>query len=146
MTTKFKIGDSVRLLRLDGTFAPETVTIHDLWGDDNSPRNASFWYGNCEQFTHTDLMRHVDDPEPGITPDGGTWYIARGNNMGWGRAQTEDGAIRNMRRQGGKITEYVVHRVSKWTQVGGMGDISYPSGIDPVEVKRVAPSKKVKAS
>jgi hypothetical protein len=142
MTKAFKIGDSVRLLRLDGTIADETVTVHDLWGDDSSNRNASFMFGNSEHFTHTDLMRHVDDPKSGIVPDGGVWYIARGNSMGWGRSQTIEGAIRNMQRQG-KCSAYVVHRVSKWTQVDGMGGLSYPQGIDPVEVKRI--EKKAKA-
>jgi hypothetical protein len=135
-STSFKIGDRVRLLRLDGTVGEEVVTVHDLWGDETSNRNASFVYANCEQFTHTDLMKHEDDSSPVVVPDGGVWYIARGNQMGWGRAQTVEGAIRNMQRQG-KCSAYIVHRVSKWTQVDGMGSLSYPQGIDPVEVKKV---------
>jgi hypothetical protein len=46
-----------------------------------------------------------------------------------------------MRKQG-KVTAYVVHRVSKWTQVDGMGSLGYPMGIDPVEITRVEPKKK----
>lgn len=134
--TSFKIGDRVRLLRLDGSLSPEVVTVHDLWGDETSNRNASFQYGNCEQFTHTDLMKHEDDSSPVVVPDGGVWFIARGNQMGWGRAQTIEGAVRNMQQQG-KCSAYIVHRVSKWTQVDGMGSLSYPEGIAPVEVKKV---------
>ena len=125
------------MIWLDGTLSPTVVTIHDLWGDETSNRNASFGYaGNCEQFFHTDLMRHEDDTSPVVVPDGGVWYIARGNQMGWGRAQTIEGAVRNMQRQG-KCSAYVVHKVSKWTQVTDMGDLSCPIGIEPVEVKRV---------
>lgn len=141
MTRPIKVGDRVRLLRLDGTVGTEVVTVHDLWGDESSNRNASFMYAACEQFTHTDLMKHEDDTSPVVVPDGGVWYIARGSNMGWGRSQTIDGAVANVRRQGGKVTDYVVHRVSKWTQVDGMGSLSYPQGIDPVEVKRVGKKK-----
>jgi hypothetical protein len=140
-TSAFKIGDRVRLLRLDGTASKEVVTLHDLWGKPDNPRNASFWFGNCEQFTHTDLMQHEDDTSPIVIPDGGVWYIARGNQMGWGRAQTVEAAVANMKRQGGKVTAYIVHRVSKWTQVDDMGSLSYPQGIDPVEVKNVKPKK-----
>jgi hypothetical protein len=53
--------------------------------------------------------------------------------MAWGRAQTEKQAIANMRRQGGTVKTYVVHRVSKWTQVDGMGSLTFPAGIDPVK-------------
>ena len=45
-----------------------------------------------------------------------------------------------MQRQG-KCSAYVVHKVSKWTQVTDMGDLSYPIGIEPVEVKRVGKKK-----
>jgi hypothetical protein len=144
-TPTFKIGDRVRLLRLDGTASETIVEIHDLWGGEDSNRNASFMLAGCEQFTHTDLMQHEADTSPIVIPDGGEWFIARGNNMGWGRARTEAQAIVNMKRQGGTITSYVVHRVSKWTQVDGMGSLSYPMGIDPVEVRKVEPKKKVKA-
>jgi hypothetical protein len=54
-----------------------------------------------------------------------------------GRARTEKVAIDNMRRQGGKVTDYVVHRVSKWTVVDDSGNLTYPAGIEPVEVKRI---------
>jgi hypothetical protein len=135
----FKKGDLVKLIHLDGTLS-EAVTVHDLWGDDSHARNASIWSGNQEQFTHTDLMRHADDTSPVVVPDFGTWFIARGDNMGWGRATTADNAARNMRRQGGAIKSYVVHRVTKWTTVNDMGDLSFPGGIEsayPVLVKEV---------
>jgi hypothetical protein len=141
MKNAFKAGDRVCLIRLDGTVSKTVVTIHDLWGDESSNRNASFMFGNCKHFTHTDLMRPEADTSPVEVPDGGEWYIARGNNMGWGRAQTVEAAIANMRRQGGKVTDYVVYRVSKWTQVDGMGCLTYPEGIDPVEVKRISKKK-----
>lgn len=141
MTRTFKVGDPVRLLRLDGTLAEEIVTIHDLWGSEDSNRNASFIYAFHEQMTHTDLMRHADDTSAVTVPDGGVWFIARGSNMGWGRAPTIDGAISNVRKQGGKVTDYVVHRVSKWTQVDGMGNLTYPAGIEPEEVKRSTKAK-----
>ena len=98
-------------------------------------RNASFISFGCEQFFHTDLMKHEDDTSPVVIPDGGEWFIARGNNMNWGRARTIAAAVRNM-ESNGKATEYVVHRVSKWTQVDGMGALTFPEGIAPVEVKK----------
>jgi len=138
---EFAKGDRVRLIRLDGTLSEEGFTLYDLWGDKDSPRNASFMSSGSEHYTHTDLIRHADDTSPVTVPDGGEWYIARGNNMGWGRAQTEKAAIASMRRQG-KVSAYCVHRVSKWTMVDGMGSLSWPKGIEPVEVKRVDPPKK----
>ena len=137
MKQRFDIGDRVRLVRLDGTLSDEVMTIYDRWGSDGSPRNASFMYGHAEQFTHTDLMKREDDTSPVIVPDGGVWFIARGNNLGWGRAQTEKAAIASMRKQGGNVTDYIVHRVSKWTMVDGMGNLSFPQGIAPVEVASV---------
>jgi hypothetical protein len=139
---KFSKGDRVRLLRLDGTLSEEGFTLYDLWGDDDSPRNASFMSSGIEHYTHTDLIRHADDTSPATVPDGGEWFIARGNNMGWGRSRKAAGAVNSMRQQGGKVTAYTVHRVSKWTMVDGMGSLSWPQGIEPVEVKRVDPPKR----
>jgi hypothetical protein len=145
MKRPFKVGDRVRLIRLDGTLGETTVVIHDLWGDEDRARNASFMCAGMEQFTHTDLMKHEDDDTTVVVPDGGIWFIARGNNMGWGRDQSMEAAIANMKRQGGKITDYAVHRVSKWTQVDDMGGLSYPMGIEPVEVKHVKSKKRQRA-
>ena len=136
----FNKGDRVRLLRLDGTASNEIVVVHDLWGAEDNNRNASFLYQGMEQFTHTDLMKHEGDNSPIVIPDGGVWYIARGNQMGWGRAQTVEAAVANMQRQG-KCSAYMVHRVSKWTQVDDMGSLTYPEGIAPVEVKKVGIKK-----
>lgn len=136
MKHTFKVGDRVRLLRLDGTEGPTTVVIHDLWGDDTSCRNASFLHSGMEHYTHTDLLKHVDDASPVVIPDGGEWFIARGSAMSWGRAQTIKGAVANMQRNG-RSKSYVVHRVSKWTQVSDMGCLSYPEGLEPVEVAKV---------
>ncbi len=47
--------------------------------------------------------------------------------------------------QQGNVTSYVVHRVSKWTTVDGMGALSFPRGIDPVEIARVDAKKGAKA-
>lgn len=141
MKHDFKIGDRVKLVRLDGALSTEAVVIHDIWADESSNRNASFMSGNQEHHTHTDLMRHENDKSPVIKPDGGIWYIARGNDFCWGRAQTVEGAVRNMRRNG-KPTEYFVHRVSKWTRVDGMGSLTYPEGIAPVEMKHIVSKKK----
>lgn len=141
---KFKKGDMVKLVRLDGTLSSEAFAIHDIWGDESHARNASFIIGGEEQFSHTDLMKHVDDTSPVVVPNGGEWYIARGNNMGWGRGETMKKAIGQMRRQGGKVTSYVVHKVSKWTMVDGMGSLSYPIGISPVEVKAVGMPVEIK--
>jgi len=150
--TTLKIGDVVRLLYLDGTLSPKTYTIHDIWGDETYARNASYIIEGTrgeEQHYHTDLMVGIGNVAPEDVPlkgwpvpDGGMWFIARGNNMGWGRANTIDTAISRMKSQGGKCSSYVVHKVSKWTTVDGMGTLTYPSGIDPVEVKRVEPKKK----
>ena len=137
MTKTFKVGDRVRLVRLDGTLSETVVTIHDLWGKDDNNRNASFMSCGMEQFFHTDLMKHEDDDTPVIVPDGGVWFIARGSNFGWGRAESEKQAVANMRRQGGAVTSYIVDRVSKWTQVDDMGELTYPRGIEPVRVKTI---------
>ena len=142
-TAAFKKGDRVKLVRLDGTVWDQAVEINDLFGGETSARNASYWYGNSEQFTHTDLLKREDDTSPVTVPDGGVWYIARGDNMGWGRAQTEKQAVANMRRQGGTVKTYDVHRVSKWTMVDGMGALTWPTGIEPVEIKSVPAKKKV---
>lgn len=141
MSNTYKVGDRVRLIHLNGNLT-DAYPIHDLWGDDDRARNVSFIFAGMEQSTHTDLLKREDDTSPVIVPDGGEWFIARGDNMGWGRAQTIDAAIANMRRSGGKVTAYTVHRVSKWTIVDDMGSLSYPTGIAPVEVKRVDQRKK----
>lgn len=143
MKATYKVGDRVRLIRLDGTISEKVFAIHDLWGSEDSARNASFMDGHHESIWHTDLMKLEADKTPVVVPDGGIWFIARGSNMGWGRAQTEKQAIANMRKQG-KVTGYVVHRVSKWTNVDGMGSLTFPTGIEPVEITRVA-AKKVRA-
>lgn len=137
----FSKGDRVKLIRLEGTISNEAFTVHDVWGDDSYPRNASFMSVGVEYHTHTDLLRPEDDVSPVVVPDGGEWYIARGNDFCWGRAQTIEGAVRNMRRNG-KPNEYFVHRVSKWTLVDGMGSLTYPTGIDPVEIKHVTSKKR----
>lgn len=141
MKHTYKVGDRVRLVRLDGTLSEKVYPIHELWGDESSNRNVSFIVFGDEQYSHTDLIKREDDTSPVVVPDGGEWFIARGDNMGWGRAQTEKQAVANMKRQGGTITAYTVHRVSKWTIVDGMGGLSYPSGIAPVEVKSVGRKK-----
>jgi hypothetical protein len=141
----FQKGDRVKLIRLDGVSVDHVFTIHDLWGNaETSPRNASFLTGNVEEFSHTDLMRHADDTSPVVIPDGGEWFIAVGNDHCWGRATTADNAARNMRRNG-KPTEYVIYRCTKWTTVNDMGGLSYPAGIEPVEVKKVSSKRKVSA-
>jgi hypothetical protein len=139
--TKVNKGDRVRLIHLDGTISEKSFTVYDVWGSESSPRNASFISGGQEHYCHSDLMKHVDDDTPVVVPDGGEWFIARGDNFGWGRAQTEKQAIANMRRQGGGVKAYTVHRVSKWTMVDGMGSLTYPIGIEPVEVKTIKPKK-----
>jgi hypothetical protein len=140
-TRGFKAGDRVRLFSLDGKLGDEVFTLDEVWGE-GAPHNASFTHFGCEQTTHTDLMKHENDKSPVVVPDGGVWYIAIGNNFGWGRAETETQAVANMRRQGGKVTSYVVYRANKWTAVGDMGGLRYPNGIKPVEVTRVEPKRK----
>jgi hypothetical protein len=140
MKATYKVGDRVRLIRLDGTVSEKVFAIHDLWGSEDSARNASFMDGHHESIWHTDLMKLEADKTPVVVPDGGEWFIARGSNMGWGRAKTPETAIRNMRKQG-KVTGYVVHGVSKWTNVDGMGSLTYPSGIEPREIARVGKKK-----
>jgi hypothetical protein len=71
-----------------------------------------------------------------------TWFIALGNNHGWGRGDTEQKAIANMRRQGGKVTEYIVYACTEKTYVNDMGGLNRP-GVDPdaVKIKHVKPKK-----
>lgn len=72
------------------------------------------------------------------------WFIAIGNAMSWGRAQSEAQAIRNMRNnQAAKTTEYVVWQCSKDAHVvdhlGGAA-ISWPeTDPEPVRVKHIKP-------
>jgi hypothetical protein len=72
------------------------------------------------------------------------WFIALGNNHGWGRAETEKAAIANMRRQGGKVTEYVVYAATEGSYVNDMGGLNYPT-VDgqpaPIKIKHIKPKK-----
>lgn len=71
-----------------------------------------------------------------------TWYIAMGNNQGWGRAETVKAAIANMRRQGGKVTEYAVYAATEGTYVNDMGGFNRPRiDPEPVKIKHVKPKK-----
>src|SRR4051812_9093713 len=109
----FNKGDRFRLIHLDGTISEGTFEVHDRWGDERMPRNASFLSGSQEELVHTDMMRHVDDASPVVVPDGGEWYIAIGDAFGWGRAQAEKQAVANMRRasSSGRPIGYIVYRV-----------------------------------
>ena len=143
MKATFKVGDSVRFVYLDGRLSDQSFAIHQMFGDETSNRNVSFLIPGDEIMYHTDLIRHDGDTSPVVVPDGGEWFIARGNNMGWGRAQTEKQAIANMKRQGGAVTAYTVYRVNKWTMVDGMGSLTWPIGSpQPVEMKSVDNRKK----
>jgi hypothetical protein len=75
-----------------------------------------------------------------------TWFIAIGNAMSWGRAQTEKQAIANMRRnEAAKTTEYVLWACPEEATVvdhlGGAA-VSWPKpGAEPVRIKHVKPKK-----
>ena len=132
MQTRIKVGDRVRFIRADGSLDGE-VEVHDVFGENG----ISFLSGSVEQLYHADLVHRVGDDTPVAVPVAETWFIAIGNNHGWGRARTEKQAIANMRRQGGKPTQYVVYRVNQWTRVNDMGGLSHPRGYgEPIEVKR----------
>jgi hypothetical protein len=72
-----------------------------------------------------------------------TWFIAVGNNHGWGRSdKSEAQAIRYMNQnglQGVKATEYVVYKATAEMTVEGVhGQISYPMpGPEPVLIRKV---------
>lgn len=67
-----------------------------------------------------------------------TWFIAVGNNHGWGRSnKSEADAIRNMNKnelQGRKATKYAVYRCTSETYVNDMGGMNRPAG-HPAAVK-----------
>lgn len=146
MTQKFKKGDRVRFVYADRTLSEKAVVIYDLFATEDSPRNMSWLEGPTEQFYHTDLLVPEDFTGEVTLPQPEEWFIAVGNNHGWGRARTLDAAVQNMRRQGGKVTSYVVHKVNKYTQVNDMGSLTFPRGMgDPELVKTVKPKAKAKA-
>ena len=75
-----------------------------------------------------------------------TWFVAIGNAMSWGRAQTEKQAIANMRRhQMAPTTEYVVWACPESaTVVDHMGGAAVSwdrSGAEPVRIKHIKPKK-----
>jgi hypothetical protein len=55
------------------------------------------------------------------------WFIAVGNNHGWGRAETEKEAMANMHRNGGRATEWSLYRCTEGTYVNDMGGLNYPT-------------------
>jgi hypothetical protein len=67
-----------------------------------------------------------------------SWYIAIGNNHGWGRSdKSEKDAIRSMNAngfRGKKASQYAVYRCTSQTTVNEMGGFTRPMG-DPVPVK-----------
>jgi hypothetical protein len=140
MMHSIKVGDRVRFILADDSLSKEAVTVHDVFGTKESPANFSYFVGGShEQLNHSDLVHLDGDTSPVTVPPVEEWFIAIGNAHGWGRARTEKGAIANMRREGGKPTEYVVYRVNQWTKVNGMGGLTYPMGRgEPVELKRTA--------
>lgn len=143
MKATFKVGDAVRFVYLDGRLSDKAFTIHDLFGKPDSNRNVSFKMDHDEVLYHTDLLRHDGDTSPVVVPDGGEWFIARSNAMAWGRAETKEKAVANMKRESSRGTAYVVHKVNKWTMVDGMGSLTWPVGSpQPIEVAKVDTRKK----
>lgn len=67
-----------------------------------------------------------------------TFFIAVGNNHGWGRSdKSERDAIRNMNRnglQGMKATKFAVYRCTPETTINEMGGLTRPAD-DPPAVK-----------
>jgi len=142
MRKSIKVGDRVSFIRADGTLDGE-VTVHDVFGDDDTPANISFLSGNVEQTYHSDLVHKVDDVSPVKVPEPETWFLCVGNAGYWGRSKSEKQAVANMRRGGGKPTEWITYRVNQWTKVNDMGGLTWPNNYgEPVEVMR----KKKKAA
>jgi len=66
-----------------------------------------------------------------------TWFIAIGDQMNWGRAQSRKQAVANMRRQASTTKDYIVYSVTEKTYVNDMGGFTRPTGDPaPVEVYR----------
>jgi hypothetical protein len=73
-----------------------------------------------------------------------THFIANGNAMGYGRAENERQALKNMREFscGGKPTEYRIFMVGEQTTVDHMGSLTWPlDGPTPVQIKHVKNKK-----
>jgi len=75
-----------------------------------------------------DMANNPDDPLK--------WFIAIGNNNGWGRsAKSEAEAVANMNKNGhGKAKEYFVYKCTEKTTVNDMGGFTRPMG-DPEPMK-----------
>jgi hypothetical protein len=147
MHNSIKVGDRVRFIKKDGTLSEEAVEVHDVFGNEESAANFSFFAGGgMEQIFHSDLVHLDGDTSPVKVPEPTEWYIAVGNAQGWGRSRTAKQAVANMKRQGGKPTAWVVYRVNQWTKVNDMGGLTWPQAYgEPVEVSRIEPKKAKRA-
>jgi hypothetical protein len=71
-----------------------------------------------------------------------THFIAIGDNHGWGKAETEQGAMANMRKAGGPYKRFFLYRATTGTYVNDMGGFSRPGADpEPVKIKEHNPKK-----
>jgi hypothetical protein len=84
-------------------------------------------------------------PPAGLSKDSPReWWIAVGNQFNWGRAETPEAALRNMRRQSGRpTTEWTLYSVHETATVNEMGGINWFSdGPEPVLITHHKPKAK----
>lgn len=115
--------------------------IHDTYDGSRDGTRCVYGYWklredvkNINPAIEADIANNPDDPLK--------WFIAVGNNHGWGRSnQSAAAAIARMNRnglQGQKATKYAVYRCTEATEVGGMGELIRPAGDPPaVKIKQV---------
>jgi hypothetical protein len=84
-------------------------------------------------------------PSPTLTKESPRdWWIAIGNQFNWGRAQTSEAALQNMRRQSSRpTTEWTLYNVHESTVVNDMGGLNwFNAGPEPLLMKHQKPKKK----
>lgn len=119
--------------------------VHDTYDPSREGTRCvyGYWVLGEVQTAHpalvSDMETNPDDPLK--------WFIAVGNNHGWGRSdKSEAQAIRYMNNnglQGQKATEFAVYKCTPQTTVEGIwGQLSYPAdGPKPVMIRKVTKAK-----
>lgn len=115
--------------------------IHDTYDPSREGTRCVYGYWTLEDEVKTshpalvaDMANNPDDPLK--------WFIAVGNNHGWGRSnKSEAQAIRYMNANGAagvKATEFGVWKCTEETTVEGWGQLTYPAdGPKPIKIRSV---------
>lgn len=114
--------------------------IHDTYDPSRDGTRCVYGYWKlgdvtqCHPALEADAANNPNDPLK--------WFIAVGNNHGWGRSdKSADQAVTYMNRnglQGVKATEFGVYRCTPETTVDGFGNLTYPAGsAKPIKIRSV---------